>query len=678
MKDPALTPKFPQMLHGGDYNPEQWMLYPDILEQDIELMKQAHINTVSLGIFAWSHLEPREGKFDFKWLDEVVEKLWANGIRVILATPSGARPHWLADKYPEVLRVGEDGTRDFFGGRENHCYTSPVYREKVRIIDTKLAEHYAAHPAVILWHISNEFCGECRCELCKKAFRTYLKKRYGTLGRLNHDWWAHFWSHTYTSWDQIEPPSYKGENSIQGLELDWKRFVTIQTTDFMKAEIDAVKQADPSIPVTANFMGMYTYGLDYYKLAEPLDVISWDAYPEWHAPRGNEKVAQVESLSHDMMRSLKHRSFLLMECTPSTTNWRSISKLKKPGMHLLSAVNAIAHGADSTLYFQIRQSRGSTEKWHSAVISHTGTANTRTFREVTQVGELLEQISEAVYGTTSPAEVAILFDTENKWALDQTNGPRNAGLDYFGAIQRCYHYFWKNGITTDILDQAADFSGYKLIIAPMLYLFRDGIQDKLRQFVKFGGTLVTTVLTGVSNQSDLCFLGENTEEKLCDVMGYWVEETDALYDGETNKMIWNDLYFDLTELCEVLHPTTCRTMAVYEKDYCKGSPVVTVNDFGEGKAFHIAATAPEAFYDEFFAEIAPGLRRAMNTEVPAGVSLTQREDEKGRKIVFIQNYAQTPATMKLDRTYVDLTTGLRLKGTVRIEGLGFGILRALR
>lgn len=675
MKDPALTPKFPQMLHGGDYNPEQWKDYPEVLRRDVELMKQAHINCVSLGIFSWANLEPEEDVFTFEWLDEIIENLWKHDIRVILATPSGARPHWLAKKYPEVLRVGEDGTRNFFGNRHNHCYTSPAYRERVRIIDRKLAERYASHPAVILWHISNEFGGECRCPLCQAAFREFLQEKYGTLDKLNHDWWAHFWSHTYTGWEQIEAPSYKGETSVHGLDLDWKRFVTRQTTDFMKWEIESVKSVNPDIPVTANFMGMYTYGLDYYEMAKPLDVISWDAYPEWHAPWGNWGVGQIESLSHDMMRSLKKRSFLLMENTPSTTNWRLISKLKKPEMHLLSIVNAVAHGADSGLYFQIRQSRGSAEKFHSAVISHTGTADTRVFREVTKVGELLEALTPIVYGTNAPARTAIVFDPECKWALDKIQGPRNAGLDYFGNLQRAYHYFWENGITTDIVDGNDDFLGYDLVILPMLYLFKDGLQQKLRTFVRGGGTLVTTAFTGVVDSHDLCFLGEATEEKLSDVLGCWVEELDALYDGETNSMVWNGEHYALTEICEILRLTTAECQASYESDFYQGSPAVTCNRFGNGKAYHIAATVPESFYDAFFAELTQGMERAMDTTVPKGMSLTWREDEQGRKLIFVQNFARDARSLTLDKAYEDVLSGETLSETITLPGFGYRILR---
>ena len=677
MHHTSATPRFPHMLHGGDYNPEQWKDTPEILERDIILMKKAHINCVSLGIFAWAHLEPEENQFDFAWLSDIINRLYENQIYVILATPSGARPHWLTEKYPEVLRVDEYGRRAFFGQRENHCYTSPAYRERVRLIDTKLAEQYANHPGVILWHISNEFNGECHCELCQNAFRDWLKQKYQTLDNLNHAWWAHFWSHTYTDWNQIHSPSPIGETAVHGLSLDWKRFVTYQSTDFMNQEIEAVKAVNPEIPVTTNFMGMYAYGLDSTAMSRNLDVISWDCYPEWHAPWGNAAVALTESLSHDMMRALKQRSFLLMECTPSTTNWRSISKLKKPGMHILSVVNAIAHGADSGMYFQIRQSRGSCEKFHSAVISHIGTENTRVFREVAETGKLLEKISPVVYGTCTPAKTAILFDAENKWALDAMQGVRNAGLDYFGLIQKCYRYFFKNGINTDIVDETADFSRYELVIVPMLYLFRDGIQDKLRTFVRNGGTIITTAFTGIVDASDLCFLGEATEEKLSDVMGFWIEETDALYDEESNSMLYHDMEYQLKEICEIIHPTTCKVLATYQKDYYQGSPALTLNAYGRGLAYHICASPEENFLDDFFSELVPqlNLERAMETTVPAECSLTWREDSQGRRIIFIQNFSDAPAEIILDKHYENLVTDELCHGSVTVDGYSFQILR---
>lgn len=670
------TPKFPHMLHGGDYNPEQWLDQPEVLEEDIRLFRKAHINCVSLGIFSWAKLEPEEGVYDFGWLDEIIDRLYANGIYTVLATPSGARPQWLAQKYPEVLRVRPDGLRNFYGHRQNHCYTSPLYREKVTQIDTRLAEHYANHPAVILWHISNEFGGECHCELCQAAFREWIQKKYGTLDKLNHAWWANFWSHTYTDWSQVHSPSPVGETSVHGLDLDWRRFVTHQTIDFMKTEIAAVKAVNPDIPVTTNMMTMYTYELNYFAFRDALDVISWDNYPEWHNPyMGNEEVAKDCAMTHDMMRSLQKKPFLLMECTPNATNWQGVSKLKKPGMHQLSVIEAVAHGADSGQYFQLRQSRGSCEKFHSAVISNTGTENTRTFREVTDIGAVLEQLSDRVYGSGTPAETAILFDTENKWALDKCQGPRNIGLDYFGNIRRNYSYFWKNGINVDIIDSTFDLSGYKLVIAPMLYLFRDGIQEKLRRFVRDGGTLVTTCFTGVVNDTDLSFLGEATEDKLSDVLGLWVEEVDSLYDCESNRTTWNGKSYSLKELCEICHPTTCETLAVYETDFYAGKPVLTKNQFGKGVAYHVSASADTDFFHALYAKLAAAcdLTYAIRTAVPDGVSLTWRQSDT-EKLIFVQNFGDSAAAVQLDQPYENVLTGETVSGSLNIEKYGFAVL----
>ncbi|WP_303130733.1 beta-galactosidase [uncultured Ruminococcus sp.] len=670
------TPKFPHMLHGGDYNPEQWLDQPEVLEEDIRLFRKAHINCVSLGIFSWAKLEPEEGVYDFGWLDEIIDRLYANGIYTVLATPSGARPQWLAQKYPEVLRVRPDGLRNFYGHRQNHCYTSPLYREKVTQIDTLLAEHYANHPAVILWHISNEFGGECHCELCQAAFREWVQKKYGTLDKLNHAWWANFWSHTYTDWSQVHSPSPVGETSVHGLDLDWRRFVTHQTIDFMKTEIAAVKAVNPDIPVTTNMMTMYTYELNYFAFRDALDVISWDNYPEWHNPyMGNEEVAKDCAMTHDMMRSLQKKPFLLMECTPNATNWQGVSKLKKPGMHQLSVIEAVAHGADSGQYFQLRQSRGSCEKFHSAVISNTGTENTRTFREVTDIGTVLEQLSDRVYGSGTPAETAILFDTENKWALDKCQGPRNIGLDYFGNIRRNYSYFWKNGINVDIIDSTFDLSGYKLVIAPMLYLFRDGIQEKLRRFVRDGGTLVTTCFTGVVNDTDLSFLGEATGDKLSDVLGLWVEEVDSLYDCESNRTTWNGKSYSLKELCEICHPTTCETLAVYETDFYAGKPVLTKNQFGKGVAYHVSASADTDFFHALYAKLAAAcdLTYAIRTAVPDGISLTWRQSDT-EKLIFVQNFGDSAAAVQLDQPYENVLSGETVSGSLNIEKYGFAVL----
>lgn len=391
---------FGKLLHGGDYNPEQWLDYPEILEQDLAYFKKARINEVSLGMFSWAFLEPEEGVFRLERLKEVIDRLYENEIVVMLSTPTAARPRWMAEKYPEVLRVNAARERNLYGERHNHCYTSPVYREKTRIINTKLAEMFKDHPGVISWHISNEYGGECHCPLCQEAFRGWVKKKYGTLERLNRAWNTGFWSHTYQSFDQVESPSPKGDSSLHGLNLDWKRFVTDQTADFVKWEIKALRDAGAEQPSTINMMYNFT-GLNYYKFADVIDFVSWDNYPTWH--KEAETVTAMDTgMQHDIMRSIQKKPFYLMESCPSATNWQSVSKLKKPGMLQAASLQAVAHGSDSVLYFQMRQSRGASEKFHGAVIDHYGGSDTRVFREVTKVGVALEQLQE-VNGSQNPA-----------------------------------------------------------------------------------------------------------------------------------------------------------------------------------------------------------------------------------------------------------------------------------
>lgn len=412
-----------EFLHGGDYNPEQWWDEPDVINQDFALFKQAKINTVTVGIFSWAKLEPEEGNYDFSWLDSIFDRVEEMNGHVVLATPSGARPAWLAQKYPEVLRTDNLGNKRGFGGRHNHCLTSPIYREKVREINTKLAEHFGQRKSLVLWHISNEYSGECYCELCKNAFREWLKNKYGNLDNLNHAWWNTFWSHTYNDWSQVNPPSPLSEMGNKGMNLDWKRFITDQTISFIDNETAPLKKITPNIPVTTNMMAgnplMDPFaGFDYQKVAKHLDFISWDSYPAW----GNDNQTTAElgrnvGLIHDFFRSLKHQNFLVMENTPSRVNWHSVDRAKRPGMHELASLQDVARGSQGVLYFQLRASRGSSEMFHGAVIEHRHPEQTRAFKDVTKVGKDLEKIRPIVDTNYLKAKVAIVFSYDSYWAL---------------------------------------------------------------------------------------------------------------------------------------------------------------------------------------------------------------------------------------------------------------------
>ncbi|HDX4051820.1 TPA: beta-galactosidase [Enterobacter soli] len=676
-----LSSKVAALLHGADYNPEQWENYPGIIEKDIAMMKQAKCNVMSVGIFSWAKLEPREGEYDFAWLDSIIEKLYAAGIHIFLATPTGARPAWMSQKYPEVLRVGRNRVPALHGGRHNHCMTSPVYRDKTLKINSLLAERYSQHPAVLGWHISNEYGGECHCNLCQERFRDWLKARYTTLDALNHAWWSAFWSHTYTDWSQIESPSPQGEVSIHGLNLDWRRFNTAQVTDFCRHEVAPLKAANAELPVTTNFME-YFYDYDYWQLAEAIDFISWDSYPMWHREKDETQLACYTAMYHDMMRSLKGgKPFVLMESTPSTTNWQPTSKLKKPGMHILSSMQAVAHGADAVQYFQWRKSRGSVEKFHGAIIDHVGHLDTRVGREVTRLGEMLERLPDVV-GCRTEARVAIIFDQQNRWALDDAEGPRNKGMEYEKTVNEHYRPFWEQGIAVDIIDADCDLSPYALVIAPMLYMVREGFAERAEAFVAAGGHLVTTYWSGVVDETDLCHLG-GFPGPLRKLVGVWAEEIDCLDDGERNLIQGlagnaSGLQgpYQVRHLCELIHAESAQVLATYRDDFYAGRPAVTVNRFGKGKAWHVASRNDLPFQRDFFAAIINelALPRAIEGDFPPGVVATARTDGE-TTWVFVQNFTAQQQLVTLPQGYTDCMTDAAAAGDTVLLAWDCRVLR---
>ncbi|MCI8975818.1 MAG: beta-galactosidase [Lachnospiraceae bacterium] len=639
------------LMHGGDYNPEQWLDMSEVLDTDIVRFREAKINTVTVGIFSWAKLEPKEGEYRFEWLEEIIDRLHGNGISVILATPSGARPHWMADKYPEVLRVNAMRQRNLFGGRHNHCLSSPIYREKVRRINTELVKRLGAHPAVKMWHISNELGGECHCELCQKAFRGWLKKKYQTIEALNKSWWTTFWSHTYDSFDQIESPSPLGEMSVTGLKLDWRRFISDQTIDYMEDEIRAIRDAGSDLPVTTNLM-YHFYEIDYFRLAEKIDIASWDNYPSWHK-REEWETARDTAFWHDVIRSLKRKPFFLMESCPGATNWKDVSKLKRPGMLTATSLQSIAHGSDGAMYFQMRKGRGAAEKLHGAVIDHYDGNDTRTFRDVCEAGEMLEALSE-VAGTTTKSEAAVIFDWDNRWALDGSEGPRNKDLHYQECVEKSYRALRRQGLNVDVIDQKCSLAPYRFVAAPMQYLFHEGFAEKVREFVEKGGTFVLTYWSGVVDENDLCFLG-GTPHGLMDVFGLRSEEIDSLYDEEENLLCRTDGTPDGMKdsyvcryLCQLVKPADARTLMTYGRDFYAGTPALLENDFGEGKAYYVCADAEQAFYDDFYERLTKeaGISPILPIEIPDGVEVTSRSGENA-DYIFFQNFNRRDMKVQL-------------------------------
>ena len=651
-----------RLLHGGDYNPDQWLDYPDILKDDLRLMKLANVNTMTVGIFAWSALEPTEGNYNFEWLDKIIDDVYNQGGRVILATPSGARPAWLSEKYPEVLRTNDRREKMLHGGRHNHCFSSPIYREKTQKMNYKLAERYGNHPALIMWHVSNEYSGDCHCELCQENFRDWLKNKYKTIENVNKAWWGPFWSHTYTDWSQIESPSSIGENAVHGLNLDWKRFVTDQTIDFYENEAKPLRELTPNVPITTNFMAdtddlIPFQSLNYDKFSKHVDILSWDCYPAWHNDWETTKdLATKVGFINDLYRSLKQQPFLIMECTPSGVNWHNVNKAKRPGMHTLASMQLLAHGSDSVLYFQWRKSRGSSEKFHGAVVDHDNSEENRVFKEVSQVGEILDKIKE-IKGSMKQSKVAIIYDWENDWALKDAQGFGKESRRYPQTLQSHYKYFWDKNISVDVVTPQQDLSKYSLVVAPMMYMMTEETMDRFRDYVKNGGVLVGSYLSGLVNETDLTYLG-GWPKTLQEIYGIDVKEIDTLYPKDKNSIKFGNESFEVVDYCTIIEAKEAEVLAKYEEDFYKNTPAITKNNLEKGKAYFIGARTNQEFLSKFYDKIVKDLdiNEVEDFISECGISIQIREN-KDAKYYFVMNFTEEEKNIEIKGSYLNLISG---------------------
>ena len=587
---------FKRILYGGDYNPNQW---PEkIWKEDMVLFDKARINSATVNVFSWAKIQPSEERYDFDELDRIIEMLEKENKDIVLATSTGAMPAWMFRKYPEVARTDYAGRHHKFGQRHNACPNSLVYQKYAAKLAQKLAERYGHLERVVCWHINNEYGGECYCENCEKAFRIWLNKKYGTMEALNEAWNTEFWGHTIYDWEEIVLPNALSEGlewcngtAFAGISLDYARFNSDSILDNFKMERDAIRSMDKKTPITTNLMGTFKQ-LDYFKWAKEMDIVSWDNYPSYDTP------PSLTAMQHDLMRGLKQQPFMLMEQTPSQQNWQPYNSLKKPGQMRAQSYQAIAHGADTIQFFQLRRSMGGCEKFHGAVIAHVGTEDTRVFREVTQLGVELEKLGDQILGAENPAEVGILFDWDNYWALEFTSGP-NKDLKYVDQIHRYYRSFYENNIPVDMIPRNADFSKYKLIVAPVLYMVHQGVQKALEDFVKNGGVLVTGFMSGIVGESDNVYLG-GYPGPLRDLAGIWVEEIDALAPEQRNLVMFKDgTEFTCGMLCDIIHLKGAESIADYSSDFYAGMPAVTKNSYGRGTVYYLGVQ-PE---DSAFAKI---------------------------------------------------------------------------
>ncbi len=658
--------------HGGDYNPEQWP--QNVWDEDVRLMKLAHVNVATLPVFGWVSLQPDEDTWTFEWLDTVLDKLWAGGVSVCLATATASQPAWLDRKYPDVLVTNQGGVKQKHGNRHSFCPNSANFRRLSTGLARRLAERYGKHPALLLWHVGNEYGTPCYCDQCALAFRAWLLNRYGSLDEVNRRWYTAFWGHTYTDWAQIETPTRNGEGSLQALRIDYDRFQSDSLLNCFKAEAEVLRAVTPNVPITTNLMGS-SKTLDYHKWAQEMDVVSWDSYPGKDAPPAD------MAFQHSLMRGLKEgQPFLLMEQTPSQQNWQAHNALKRPGVMRLWSYQAMAHGADSVMYFQWRRSRGATEKYHGAVVEHEGTDRPRVFQEVAQLGRELEALGTRTLGGRVPARAAVLFDWENWWAIEYSSGP-SVDLKYLPQCQAYFRALHGLNVPTDVVSPDADLSGYDLVVAPVLYMVKPGIAEKLEEFTRRGGTFVTTFFSGITDENDLVYLG-GYPGPLRSLLGIWAEEIDALTPQQSNSVVFETPFGELSGaypcrlLCDRIHAEGADVLATYGSDFYAGEPAVMVNHFGAGRAYYLATALDADALSALMQKICDdqGITPAL-PNVPPGVEVLPRVSPGGETLMYLLNHTSHAVTVPLpEGEHGDLLTGETLFGQAALEAYGVAIL----
>lgn len=491
-----MTKTLSRFLYGGDYNPDQWT--EETWPEDIKVFKKADLNSATINIFSWAVLEPREGVYDFSKLDKIVQELSDANFDIVMGTATAAMPAWMFKKYPDIARVDYQGRRHVFGQRHNFCPNSKNYQRLDSELVEKLAQHYADNPHIVVWHVNNEYGGNCYCGNCQNAFRDWLRNKYKTLGALNKAWNMNVWSHTIYDWDEIVVPNELGdawgpessETIVAGLSIDYLRFQSESLQNLFKMEKAVIKKYDPETPVTTNFHSLPNKMIDYQKWAKDQDIISYDSYPTYDAP------AYKPAFLYDLMRSLKHQPFMLMESAPSQVNWQSYSPLKRPGQMAATELQAVAHGADTVQFFQLKQAVGGSEKFHSAIIAHSQRTDTRVFRELADLGQKLKEAGPTILGSKTKAKVAIVFDWSNFWSYEYVDGITQ-DLNYIDSILDYYRQFYERNIPTDIIGVDDDFSNYDLVVAPVLYMVKAGLAEKINSYVENGGHFVTTYMSGM-------------------------------------------------------------------------------------------------------------------------------------------------------------------------------------
>jgi len=635
-------------------------------------MQEAGVNLVSLGIFSWSRLEPEAAKYDFDWLDRIMDMLHQGGISVDLATATASPPPWLSHKHPEMLPVLADGVRLWHGGRQHYCPSSPVYRFAAEHLVGALADRYAMHPALAMWHVGNEFgchVPACYCDVSAAAFRAWLRERYGSIEDLNRAWGTDFWSQRYSEWDEVIPPRRTPTWPNPSQQLDFMRFSSDELLACYELERRVLTEKSPGMPVTTNFMRFFK-PLDYWKWAEREDIVSDDVYQDPADPEAGMRAA----MAGDLMRSLgRGRPWVLMEQTSNRVNWRDVNIAKAPGQMRLWSYQAVARGADGVMFFQWRQSRAGAEKFHSAMVPHGPVESSPTWKEVKQLGQELRGL-DPVCGSRVRSEVAIALDWESWWALELPSKP-SIRIHHLDQLESYYRHIFEANLTADFARPSDDLSPYSLVLAPSVYMVSDEAAANLTAFVEAGGTLVMSFFSGVVDPFEHIRLG-GYPQPFRQVLGLTVLDWLPLADGEEAKLDFSDGTQGRADLwSELIELQGAEVVARFVGTRLDGRPAVTRHAFGSGLAVYIGTRLDQLAMARVIRSACGDAGVEPVMEAPAGVEVVRRHQSRS-SILFLLNHREVAVDVPITQAGTNLVDGAQVHaGLLKLGPFGAAVIR---
>ncbi|GGI03534.1 beta-galactosidase [Egicoccus halophilus] len=663
--------------YGGDYNPEQW---PEpVWKEDVALMQEAGVNLVTVGVFSWANLQPAPDTWRFDWLDRVLELLHEGGIGVDLATATASPPPWLARRHPDTLPVTREGTTLWPGGRQHYCPSSLRFREAATELATAMAQRYADHPALRLWHIGNEYgchVAVCYCDRCAWAFRHWLVERYGDLDTLNDAWGTDFWSQRYGDFEEILPPRVAPTFPNPSQVLDYRRFASDALLSCYLAERAVLDEHAPQVPITTNAHPDIP-AQDWWRWAAHLDVVSYDSYPD---PADEVGTHVDAATAYDLMRGLGgERPWMLMEQAPSAVNWRDVNPMKSPGTMRRWSLQAVARGADAVMYFQWRASRAGAEKYHSGMVGHAGTEGSRTWDEIRTLGGELQQVRELA-GSAVESDVAYVVDFDSWWALELPSQP-SARLRAADQLRWLRRPLEEHGFAGRIVRPGDDLDGVRLLVLPNLYLCREETAAWLERFAEGGGVVVVGLFSGIVDANDRIHLG-GYPAPLRDLLGIRVPEVDPLPDGAEiavelagagagsagTATLWR----------EPIELHGAEALATHVEGWLAGRPAATVHTFGEGAAYYLGARFDDETTGRLLLAAAERAGCRPPVAVPAGVEVRRRRAGDGRSWLVVCNHGADEVTIELPVPGTDLLADGGPSGTLTLAAGGATVVREER